>query len=417
MKILREFFVVFVLLMLIGGHSFLGATHLSDQETDKGETSLEVLFNRVLVYQKEGGTQGGLLVGIQHDSLILQVGTEDVKFPFKNLAKVVVMVEKKMGSYALTGMFVGMYLGSYLVLRDQVQNEAYAQDEMSAAGIALWNLLLSAVGGGVGLLAGSMIDKDEIEFVFGEDLEKRHKEWERLRNFVLGVDTSYKKVHLSVQGGKVFLRAWNQYKDQIGSGITGSVSREHEMWNFSSFNLMRSLRFTYSPLRWFDVGASVMWLGEPPWGKRIEASENRVGESHVIITKLDATGYYLIGVFKPFAGSMPRSISWELGVGLGAATIDFELEANWNKYDHRRDYSQWKDYRGSFGHANSEKVFSGTVFTTFNLFLHRGLSLGAYADYAYLPDRDAPAVPEVGFEAQKLRFGNASIGFSLGLHF
>jgi hypothetical protein len=42
---------------------------------------------------------------------------------------------------------------------------------------------------------------------------------------------------------------------------------------------------------------------------------------------------------------------------------------------------------------------------------------GLTADYVFVPAANAPNIPEAGIPAQKLRFGNGSISFTLGLDF
>ena len=114
---------------------------------------------------------------------------------------------------------------------------------------------------------------------------------------------------------------------------------------------------------------------------------------------------------------MPPNLSWELGLGLGAAKIRFDLTAYRDGNSQNDPNAERQYYSERFEHHISESVFSGVVFTALNLNLYRNLSLGVHADYAYLPDREVPGVSALGIEEQKLRFGNACIGFSLGLHF
>ena len=411
---INKILVFSFLLILMGGRSILRAEPYPHQESGREETALSVLYNRVLVYQKEGDFRSGLLLGTQNNVLRIQVGTEDVRIPFTNLAKVVIKVDKNTSPYAVSGMLIGMYLGSYYLLRQSDQPGAYLDDDIKPGGILLWNLVCAGAGGGLGLLAGSLFAKKEEVFAFDGPQEKRLKEWERLKNFVLGVDTSYKRTHFSVQAGKVFFLVSNRYRDQFAGPQLYSNFDPFDSWRSTSFNLLRSLRATYSPKRWFEVGASVMWLGEPSLHKHIISYDDLAHEEQGLHVTYDATGYYLVGVFKPLSKTLPPNLSWELGLGLGAANIRFDLTA-YRSGNSQNDPNAERQYY--IEHHISDSVFSGVVFTALNLNLYRNLSLGVYADYAYLPDREVPGVPALGIGEQKLQFGNACIGFSLGLHF
>ena len=417
MKIPQCVFVFCILLILVGGQSVIRAEPYPDQESGREETALRVLYNRVLVYQKEGDFRSGLLLGTQNNVLRIQVGTEDVRIPFTNLAKVIIKVDKNTSPYAVSGMLIGMYLGNYYLLRQSDQPGAYVDDDLQPVGILLWNLVCAGAGGGLGLLAGTLFAKDEEVFAFDGAQEKRLKEWERLKNFVLGVDTSYQRTHFSVQAGKVFFLVSNRYGDQFAGPQLYSNFSTSEGWRSSSFNLLRSLRATYSPKRWFEVGASVMWLGEPSLSKYGNSREDIAYEYQSLNIKYDAIGYYLVGVFKPLSKTLPPNLSWELGLGLGSAKLRFDLTAYRSGNSQNDPNAERQYYRESFEHHISENVFSGIVFTALNLNLYRNLSLGVYADYAYLPDREVPGVPALGIEERKLLFGNTCIGFSLGLHF
>jgi hypothetical protein len=69
------------------------------------------------------------------------------------------------------------------------------------------------------------------------------------------------------------------------------------------------------------------------------------------------------------------------------------------------------------GFEISKTQFCSLLFTELKLYLSNALSFGLTADYTMAPALQAPALPEVGIPAQKLRLGNGSIGFILGFHF
>jgi hypothetical protein len=79
---------------------------------------------------------------------------------------------------------------------------------------------------------------------------------------------------------------------------------------------------------------------------------------------------------------------------------------------------RYPDYSSNSEHQISKLLSSGVFFAEFNLQLGSHMSLGFGADYVLVPAKqEIPAFPDAGLPAQTLRFNNASIGFTLGLHF
>ncbi len=77
---------ILIIFCLIGGLSDLRAETYRGRPLFQEETDRSVLFNRVVVYQKEGGPRSGLLVGTEQDSLIVLIAQKNEKIPFQNLA-------------------------------------------------------------------------------------------------------------------------------------------------------------------------------------------------------------------------------------------------------------------------------------------------------------------------------------------
>ena len=403
--------IIFMLALFvhIGELTELRAEPNSKHELGQEETALEVLFNRVLIYHKDGGRISGLLVGVEGDALIVRVGTKDERIQFNNLAKIIIQKDKKKGRYTLSGMLLGIYVGNMAFLRAENQPTFFVRGNESEWSYFLTNVLFAAAGGGLGILSSSILEKGEKVFDFTGNMEKRHRKWERLRRFVIGDTFAQKKVHLRFQAGKVFTRVSDRYRNLLIDNDY-HVSRygwlDNETWEEASdINLLRKIQLTYSLNTFLEVGVASSWLGEPS----IQGNKWGTGESSYVWQKLSATGFYAVGVFKPFYKVMPKSISWEFGIGAGAAKVNFSLKARsttWNPTAEVTDE-----------HNISETLFSGIVFTELTLYLYDALSLGLTADYAYVSEQQAPEIPFVGLPAQKLHFGNSSIGFSFGFHF
>jgi hypothetical protein len=106
---------------------------------------------------------------------------------------------------------------------------------------------------------------------------------------------------------------------------------------------------------------------------------------------------------------MPKRTAWNVGVGIGLAKVEFNLKAHTETWDPYTEVTT--------EHNISNTSFSGVVFTELKFHLQDSLVFGLTADYVFVPAANAPNIPEAGIPAQKLRFGNGSIGFTLGLDF
>lgn len=386
-------------------------------EPFQGEIPTRLQFNRTVVVLKGGEMFSGQFVGLQNSDLIVRVGTTDVPVPLHELHRVTIEMEKDLFRPALCGMSLAAYLGNFLMLRAKGQPGAYIEDGYATGGIVIWNIIFGAAGGGLGLLAGSIAKNGEQIFDFSGGEEKEKREQGRLRRFLLGEDASVKKLHISVQAAQVYPRVSETYMNLLKQNdypVFSYAYWDHMSWQSATdFNLLRRLQLTYSLSRRVEIGVAGLWLGEPACsGYRYEYSEHSV-VSQRVVQALDIMGVYVVGVFKPLGKTLPKSISWNIGVGAGAAKTDFRLNAEVSAWDSIvRTYTE-----DIFEQGFSKTLFGGYVFTELNLFLQTGLSVGLTADYAYLSEQQALAIEEADIPAQKLRLGNTSIGFNLGFHF
>jgi hypothetical protein len=349
----------------------------------------------VLVYPREGSVLSGLLIGIERNALIIRVGKKDEKIPFRNLTKVMIEAKKKKNIHVLYGMLAGIYLGNYIFYRAANQPADYMKRiDYNPSRFITGNVLFGIAGAGLGLLAGAVFEKSERIFNFTGSAQKRQTEWERMRRFITG-ERSLKKVHLSIQGGHVFTQIIPQYSNLQQSNDYYYYDYDYR-GRANNFNLMRKFQLTISPKKYFEVGFALYWLGEP--------------SLYSVPVKTNTKGYYAVGICKPLLWKLPKGLVWNIGGGLGVAKVNFNL--------YHTQYSGYPTYETVTTEHNISKTrFSSFVFTELNFFLQDTLSLGLAADYAFVPSDNAPAIPAAGIPAQKLRFSNGSIGFSLGLHF
>jgi hypothetical protein len=407
-------FLVFILVLLANPWEMRGQqTHQrSSTSVSQMPTTLSLLFNRVLIYRREGGPRSGLLVGVESNALIIRVGKKDEKLVRTNLAKVIIETEKKTSRNVLYSMLIGTYLHNLIVRRAKNQPKAYRDKMHEGAGtILLGNVLSAGMWGGLGYLASSIFEKDEKVFNFNGSEEIRNAEWDRLRRYVIG-EHSPKKVHLSVQAGHVFTRVSSSYKilmQNAGYGISGySYLIGEYREEASDFNMLRKLQLTYSFKSEAEIGVALFFIGEPSISG-YKYQKYQIWDSSGVEQILDATGYYAIGIYKPFLKRMPKRTAWNVGVGIGLAKVEFNLKAHTETWDPYTEVTT--------EHNISNTSFSGVVFTELKFHLQDSLVFGLTADYVFVPAANAPNIPEAGIPAQKLRFGNGSIGFTLGLDF
>jgi len=373
-------------------------------------TAPSVLFNKVLVNLREGGALSGLLVGIESNALILRISGQNEKIQLNSIAWVTIEIEKKTSRNTLYGALLGIYFGNLIFLRAENQPLAYIQDiEANALGLFLTNAIFAGAGGGLGYLSGAILEKGEKVFNFTGSREKQLSEGERLRRYIIGDSSRSRKIHFSVQAGHIFTRVSNRYLSLLKNTdyhASRYICRDYECGDAASnFNLLRKLQISYSLKSNAEIGIALYWLGEPS----VQGEKWQNGISSEITQTLYSTGYYVIGIYKPFLKRMPKQISWNAGVGFGAAKVNFCLKTS--------SHSWYPYFEEKTEHNISKILFSTIIFTELNLRISDALSLGLISDYVFVPSEHGPEFLEGGIPAQKLRLGNGSVGFTLGLHF
>lgn len=424
--------LVFILIFIFGPYEIRGQDISKDPSQSSAEIPInpKLFFNRIVVYRLNDTTLSGVLVGVESNALIVRVGIKNEKVFSKSLVNVAIEIKKKTGKNALFGTLAGTYLGNLIFFWARNQPTAYreAYGDRSRDNVPVfWNFLFAAVGAGAGILSDSIFEKGEKVFVFSGNEINRQSEWERLRDFILG-KIPPKKIHLSIQGGHVFTQAAPTYVNLLQNAgysigpyaFTSYYYSPYIYWNSSgfreeatNFNLLRKFQITFSTAKNIEIGLAFYWLGEPLIyayrEKRDEISDQLISRASVN-QKTNTKGYYIVGIFKPLRRKLPKNIAWNVGFGAGAAKKDFSLEST-------VDIVYPDNESIPYEHRISKYCFSGVVFTELNLSLHDNLSFGLAADYVSLPAENVPAFLEADIPAQRLRFGTASIGFTLAIHF
>ena len=362
--------------------------------------TLDLLFSHVLVYQKEGSPISGLLVDLESASLVLRIGGKDKKIPMERMAKVVIEKEKISSWYGIYGMALGAYLGSLIMLRAQptAYMKSLSEDWERTAGV----LVAAVAGGGLGYLARPLFEKDKIIFDFSSSDEKNQAEWSRLRRFLVGRAVPG-KVHFVIQVAKVFTGETNRNQDLLfDQGFSAYA------YGTSDINLLRKLQLDISISPKIDAGVALFFLGEPWLGMEKYTGSGTWNMQQT----LTMTGYYAVGSYKPLSGRLSDNLNLKIGMGIGAAQLHFSMNSDYS-------WGFYPNYYSSSSEKNISKLLlSGVFFAELNLQLGSHMSLGLGADYVLVPAKqEIPAFPDLGLPAQTLRFNNANIGFTLGLHF
>ena len=385
------------------------------QASRQSAVSLDHYLSKIIVRTTDGKVFYGLLVGTEGNELIMKKGTSEERFSLRDVTEVSIESPKHSVSFMAGGMALGIYLGNIIFYRAGGQPFAYLDDHAySESGTFLMDFIFASAGIGLGYLA-SLSERDEENFRFSKGESNRLAEWERLKSFLAGRPRN-KKIHLSIQAGQVFTGVSRRYQEAFanahyntgyGFDITRPGSDRYEyIEGARSFNLLRKAQLTVSLNSKIDVGAAVVFSGEPGIGGYDygDSGSRRVWQTY------KASGYYAVAVYKPLSDIGPKKVQWSIGLGAGASRVGFELGM----------YSQggYPDYEEKWAqHKIGQTVPSGLAFTELGFFFGPNTSLGLMADYVFGPTREIPEFPEWNIPAQKIRLGNGSLGIVFGMHF
>jgi len=275
-------------------------------------------------------------------------------------------------------------------------------------GAILANLAFAAGGLTIGYWISLGIPS-RVSFNFSGDHKDADAAWNRLRSFIK-TEQLPKKVNLAIYAGHVSPRISDNYRNIMNS--TGFQIDDH--YSASNFNLLRKLQFTYKLNPCYQVGAAVIWQGEPSFYSWKSESDVQGYESSSIQFNLDARGYYAIFIYNPLPTSSKSGFSWDLGLGLGITAANLNITGDYHSGTHTEPYEYFEtklDYHWK------KKIVSSVLFTEIHYYLYSSLSLAVYADYTLSTKQDLPGIPELDITQQNLSFGNYSFGFSFGLHF
>jgi hypothetical protein len=385
----------------------LSSGELLSQEATIPAT-MDLLFNRIMVNLKGGQIHIGLLAGIMDRGLVLRIQKKDVVIQYDELEHVVIERKKGGGVYIPGGMLLGLYLGNIVAYRSH-DTPPFHLEKAGILGMAFWNVVFAAAGGGLGYLGSTLVEKDEKAFDFTGEEKARLKQWKHLQWFVTGNGGSRtKKIHLTLQGGYVSNWTTDKYRSQLENNGYYVYDYSNDYREVTKVSLLRKVHLTYSPFSRTEFGVAANFLGEPS----ITASYYRSSLARFADQSFDTRGYYAVAEFHPFSPGKLGSFDWSVGIGAGLAEIKFDF---FSETFGGAQYG-WNRVRVDDFHL-SRRMFSGVVFTELKVGIQKGISLGVMADYVYIPAVKIPEFPGAGIPGQDLNLGNASFGLLLGFHF
>ncbi len=378
-----------------------GSAADSEPVSDKDHqapAAARLLIDQVEVFLRMGGILSGILVDITDKTVILLRAGQEQEIP-KQEVKAIIVKEKYRN--ILSSVLLLTYLENLIFLtgRDD-QPPFYANHYESYVGFLYGEaILLSANIGLVFLLSEALGISDKVFEFTGNDEDIR-AEWERFKTS-LRKSRRWQKLRLSLQAGRVYPQIWNRRSSFLRDGGF-YVYRDPSL-----FNLLRRIQITYSLTPDLEIGLAHGWFSEPmlrAWRYR-EAPYSSLS----LQESFSSNGYYLVGIYRPFSRTLPNALSWDIGLGAGAAKTAIVTKAE--IYDTPGSPSRETEVR------ISRTQFSALAFTELKLNISRTLTFGLAADYFLASTVQLEAIPEAELPAQKFRVGNGSLGFSLALHF
>ncbi len=357
-------------------------------------------MNQVLVFRPNQDVIRGKLVEIRDESIVVLTSEREVTIPFSEISRMILNHDRARGRGPLYGAVLAGYVSTYALAQSEDQGGFVESRDLS------WYLLVVGPSIALGAGLGYLIDQGPVQTEEGFDFtgsdEAKAREKSRLRAAATR-QSRESKVHITFQGSHVYP---NIPKLLAGSSYYSSNT-------VSRFNVLRKAQLTYSVVPELEAGVALVWFSEPPqYGFEYESLGNGNSRSSSATQSFKATGKYIVASYKPFPHILDPRIDFKVGGGIGTASIDYVRTTSVWTY---RQVGTSVQENSSFN--VSDNFFVSYLFGQIEFELVEGLTIGMVADKVFGPSREAPAVPEANIPAQVLRFDNASLGFTINMHF
>ncbi len=398
-----------------------------------------------LIFPKIGDGFAANILRFEKDSIV--VFTNDFKsLAKKDIGKIILHAKKAGGKGFIVGSILGIYGVNYWLgtatgqpggfLWDQIYGSRYnnssyyyASSPFGAIGIVLLGI---AAGGGIGFITDQGREANwETTFLFGGSQQMQDEEWEKAQN-AIDHKAARSKFHLNISGGLVIPQVTKAYRDQLISagytsqgpyyssyiynGSSSNLNNYQGIQGSSDFNWLRSIGLSYSLTDNVQAGLTYAVLGEPsfvytytnpnyPVVQTSSTRQSSVGQ------RLSGAGYYATATYNSYLGKN-EDFEFTITGGIGLASISFDLDALYLV-----DSSSTTILTQTDNISIRKNFFSGMLGASLSYYLYDTFSLGLKAEYFYTGSATGKAMPFVLLNEQQLNFGNADIGFTMGLHF
>lgn len=366
-------------------------------------------IRRAVVFRSNQETVSGRLIAVEDDYILLLTSRDEEKIGFQNINRIMLAGDSKPSTGLIHGVILGCYLGLNLSCADNSQPVGYLRgDRFSFWGLVAVMGACGFAGGYIGSLVDAGSDAKEEFFDFTGSEWQRRAEQKRLRK-VWKANSGERNIHVSLQGSQVYSSVVLQ--DAFSNQATSSS-------DLSGFNLLRKIQATYSVQSDIELGAAVLFFGQPRQDvekREYPASGNPryIGSTQI----LKAVGGYVIGAIEPFHGLLNKWLGITAGGGFGIAMIDYSREGR----IHQMAYinGSWQvpySPTETLTFRSSDTHLSGFLYGEVRVRCDDGLSAGLNIDHVFAPSATVPADPLLGTSAQSLNFGNTSVGFVIVFH-
>lgn len=400
--------------------------------------------NYSLIFPRSGDGYAANILRIEKDSLILF--TTDYKYVAKkDIGKIILHTKKESGKGFAIGSILGMYGMNYWLgtangqpggfLWDELYGNRYnsnyyiSSSPLAVVGIALLGI---GIGGGMGYLMDLGSESNsEIVYIFGGTPEMQEEQWEKAQE-AIEHKIRRRKFHFGISGALVFPNVANAYRDQLraagyntnssyyspyyyNSNGTTNFAAYQNVQGSSDFNWLRSLSLSYSVTDNIQTGVCYAILGEPSFAFSnsnyiYPVSDTQTSRSYTVGQRLEGKGYYATVSYNTFF-EKNDDIEITLTGGAGLATINFDLDAAYTLASTSSSSTKTDNF------SIRKTYFSAMIGAGLSYYLYNSFSVGLKANYFFVGKATAKAMPFVLLNEQTLNFGNADIGFTIGMHF
>jgi len=358
-------------------------------------------LKQVLVFRSNQDAIRGKLVEIDEEYVLVLSSEREVKIPFTEISRILLSFERGPSMGPLYGAVLGGYSSAFIYMA--ARDRGGFVESQNLGWYALVVVPSIALGAGIGYLVDPGSGEKEEVFDFTGDDEANAREKSRLISRATH-DARGSKVHITLQGSHI-------NSNMPGINLPGGSSYDYN--SLSKFRLLRKVQATYSFVPEAEAGVAMVWFSEPPQSSYgYEVVANSYTKSYNVFQSFDATGKYIVALYRPLYHLLNSRLDVKVGGGIGTASVEYTrsttVVTNAQSGPGPEQFSLFKI---------SDNVLAGYLFGQVEFEPVDGLSVGLVADKVFGPSKDAPSVPEANIPAQTLFLDNTSLGFTISLHF